>query len=29
MADDPACGILHCHHPLDPEQPAVEFGVKL
>ncbi len=25
MADDPACGILHCHHPLDPEQPAVEF----
>lgn len=25
MADDPACGILHCHHPLDPGQPAVEF----
>jgi len=25
MAEDPICGLSHCQHPLDPNQPDVQF----
>ena len=25
MNENPLCGIKHCHHPLDPTQPPVEY----